>query len=142
MGESSMSIALRYASHFSSPNITFIIIINAHVVFYSGLTHAALVGLRKQSVVDAEKLLSFAMKDFMAIRNYATEAEYIHAVASWHEASDGRGLSQLQRCRSNYEMLNYLLDELMPWHKESYNFSLLDINRYVISPRPLASVRS
>ena len=25
-----------------------------------------------------------------------------------------------------------ILDELMPWHRESYNFSLLEVNRYIV----------
>ena len=30
----------------------------------------------------------------------------------------------------NYDLLNYLLDDLMAWHKECYDFSLLEVNRY------------
>jgi hypothetical protein len=97
-----------------------------------GLTHSALVGLQKQSVLDAERLLSHRMASFMERHDYQDEAEFLRAVAAWHEASDGRGLSQLQRCKANYVMLNYLLDEWMPWHQVSYDFSLIDINRYVI----------
>ena len=51
-------------------------------------------------------------------------------MANWHEASDGRGLSQLKRAQYNYEMLNYVLDDWMPWHRENYDFSTIDINRY------------
>ena len=59
------------------------------------------------------------------------EAEYVFTVAQWHEASDGRGLSQLQRCQYNYKMLNFILDEWMPWHTENYDFSTIDVNRFV-----------
>jgi hypothetical protein len=48
----------------------------------------------------------------MQKNGFDQEAEYILTFASWHEASDGRGLSQLDRCKSNHQMLNYLLDEL------------------------------
>ena len=44
-------------------------------------------------------------------------------------ASDGRGVSQLDRCKYNYQMLNYILDELMPWHRRSYDFSRLEVNQ-------------
>ena len=44
---------------------------------------------------------------------------------------DGRGLSELERCRKNYEMLNMILDEWMPWHKTAPNFSTIDISRYL-----------
>lgn len=95
----------------------------------TGLTHVALVGTRKQSVPDAEKLLSFHVAKFFQENHYHAEAEYVETVALWHEASDGRGLSQLQRCRQNYHMLNYILDEWIPWHRENYDLSSLDINK-------------
>lgn len=95
----------------------------------SGLTHAALVGLRKQSVGDAERLLSFHVAEFLWKNGHTREAEYVQVIADWHASSDGRGLSQLTRCRNNYKMLQYLLDELMPWHKTVYDFSFMDINR-------------
>ena len=95
----------------------------------TGLTHTAHVGKRKQSVIDAEKLLSFHVAIFLDKSGHEKEAEYVKIIASWHEASDGRGVSQLNRCRANYTMLNYLLDELLPWHKACYDFSSIDINR-------------
>ena len=98
----------------------------------TGLTNAALNGSRKESVPDAEKLLSFYVAKFLRAKNYDAEAEYVETVAKWHEASDGRGLSQLQRCRRNYGMLNYILDEWIPWHRDVYDLSLLDINKYVL----------
>ena len=95
----------------------------------TGLTHTALVGKRKQSVVDAEKLLSFHVATFLETNGHKKEAEYVKIVASWHEAADGRGISQLRRCRANYAMLNYILDELVPWHSKNYDLSSIDINR-------------
>jgi len=59
----------------------------------TGLTHAALVGSRKQSVPDAEKLLSFHVAKFFKDNHYLAEAEYVETVALWHESSDGCGLS-------------------------------------------------
>lgn len=97
----------------------------------TGLSHAALTGQRPQSVEDAERLLSYHVASSMQKNGFDQEAEYILTVASWHEASDGRGLSQLDRCKSNHQMLNYLLDEFLPWHRENYDFTTLDINRFV-----------
>ncbi len=58
----------------------------------SGLTHAALIGLRKQSLVDAEKLASkFVARSFKA-KTYEKEATHIQLLVNWHEATDGRGL--------------------------------------------------
>ena len=34
------------------------------------------------------------------------------------------------RCKFNYKFLNIVLEELMPWYKETYDFSLLEVNRY------------
>lgn len=98
----------------------------------SGLTHAALVGKRKQSVKDAERLFSYHVCDSLRRHGYHTEADYVRIVAQWHEASDGRGLSQLQRCKYNYEMLNFILDEWMRWYTDKYDFTTIDINRFVV----------
>lgn len=95
----------------------------------TGLTHDALVGLRKQSVPDADKLLSFHVAKFFKDNNYQAEADYVDTIALWHEASDGRGLHQLQRCKQNCRMLNYSLEEWVPWHRDNYDLSTLDINR-------------
>lgn len=99
----------------------------------TGLTYTALTGKRKQSVVDAERLLSYHVADFFREKGYEREYEYTKIIAQWHEASDGRGISQLQRCRYNYAMLNYILDVWMPWHGENYDFSTIDINRCLYS---------
>lgn len=96
----------------------------------TGLTLAALRGERKQSVQDAERMLSFLVAKFLQEHGYVAESNYIEIVAGWHEAADGRGISQLQHCKKNYMMLNMILDEWMPWHKELYDFSTIGINRY------------
>lgn len=61
--------------------------------------------------------------------NHPVEGEYVRRVAEWHEASDGRGLSELQRCRQNYRMLSYLVMEWIPWFQDMPDYSTLDINR-------------
>ena len=71
------------------------------------------------------------MVNFMRKKEYNFEADFIEVILNWRRASDERGLSQLARCRFNHQMLNYLLDDLMPWHKEIYDFSTLEVNRYV-----------
>ena len=96
----------------------------------SGLTYAALTGQRKQSVSDVERLFGSDLLAFMKKKEYVAETEYIQAILGWRKACDERGLSELERCRYNYKFLNYLLDELMPWHRTSYDFSLLEVNRY------------
>ncbi len=98
----------------------------------SGLTHAALTGQRKQSLLDAERLLSYHVVESLKRQGYVFEAEYVKIAVDWHNATDGRGLSQLQRSRYNYQMLNYIVEKWMPWwYKETYDFSTIDINRFV-----------
>ena len=95
----------------------------------TGLTQNALQGREIQSVPDAELLLSHRVAAFMQRRGYAAEAEYVSIIAGWHEGWDGRGLGQLDRCRANYHMFNYILDEWIPWHRVNYDFRLIDVNR-------------
>ncbi len=97
------------------------------------LTYPALTGQHKQSVRDAERLLSKEMVEFMKRKGYSFEAKYIETILNWRRYSDERGLTQLLCCRYNYDMLNYLLYELMPWYKENYDFSTLEVNGYVIT---------
>ena len=65
------------------------------------------------------------MTEFMEKKGYTFEAKYSRVVHNWRRACDERGLSELQRCYYNYQMLNYILDELMPWH-EQYDYSYLE----------------
>ena len=67
----------------------------------------------------------------MEKKNYIYEARYIHAILGWRQACDQRGLSELERCRCNYCLLNFILEELMPWYHETCDFSLLEVNRFV-----------
>ena len=95
----------------------------------SGLTHAALVGMRHQSVKDAERLLSYNVVRSLERHGKHEEAAFIWITAQWHEASNGRGLSQLERYRYNYHMFNFILEDWMPWYRDCYDFSTIDINR-------------
>ncbi|XP_078605180.1 uncharacterized protein LOC144878460 [Branchiostoma floridae x Branchiostoma japonicum] len=96
----------------------------------TGLTEAALFGLRKQNVKDAETLLSYHVAAFLRHRGYTREANYIETVAGWHESADGRGLTEQQRKDKNKQMMETILDELMPWHRLSPDLSKMDINRF------------
>ena len=69
------------------------------------------------------------MVRFMEKHGYDFEAKYIRIVLNWRRASDERGLTELQRSKFNYQMLNYLLDDLMPWHSSNYDFSTIEVNR-------------
>ena len=72
-------------------------------------------------MVDAERLFSPKLAAFMQQKGYHFEASYITTVWNWRRASDERGLSRLQM----------ILTELMPWYRGLYDFSLLEVNRYI-----------
>ena len=97
----------------------------------TGLTYAALSGSRKQSVNDAEKMFSPEITQFMARKGYSYEAKYTRTIWNWRRSCDERGLSELQRCKFNYDFLNMILDEMMPWHKDCFDLSTLEVNRLV-----------
>ena len=99
----------------------------------SGLTYTALSGVCKQSVEDVERLFGDSLIKCME-KSYTVEAEYIHVVCNWRRACDERGLSSAQRSQFNSKFLNYVLDEMMPWHMEDgvKDFSLLEVNRYIL----------
>ena len=96
------------------------------------LTYPAITGQRKQSIRDVEILFSEDVERFMANKEYTFEAKYIRAIRHWRLSCDQRGLSQLERCRYNYELLNLILSELMPWYRSHYDFSTLEVTRYVL----------
>ena len=88
---------------------------------------AALTGQNKQSVRDAERLFGKRV-EFMNKKNYEFEENFVRVVLNWRRASDERGFSELQRSHHNYDMLNFLLDELVPWHQDNYDLSTLEVH--------------
>lgn len=95
------------------------------------LSYHALVGTRKQSVSDVEQIFSKDVLNFFKSNNYAFEAKYVEPIYNWRRACDERGLSDAQRSCYNQDLLNYILDELMPWHSQVQlrDFSLLEVNQ-------------
>jgi len=74
-------------------------------------------------------LFSSDLAEFMSSKGYHFEVKYI---LNWRRASDERGLSERERSKLNYGLLNMILDDLMPWHSQKYDFSLLEVNRYMV----------
>ncbi len=68
----------------------------------SGLTYPAPTAARKQSVVDAERLFSPNLAEFMKKKGYDYEARYFTTIWNWRRACDERGLRELERCKFNY----------------------------------------
>jgi len=100
----------------------------------SGLAYTAVSGIRKQYVEDVERLFGDSLITWMDGKGYSYEAEFLHVIRDWRRACDERGLSQKERSHFNIEFLNYILDDLMPWHKDEglRDFSLLEVNWYDI----------
>lgn len=94
----------------------------------AGLSYHALIGSRKQSVSDVEQIFSSRVLKFMEDNGYTAEATYVRVVRNWRRATDERGLSDDERSKYNNEFLTYILDELMPWHVNAKDFSLLEVN--------------
>ena len=70
------------------------------------------------------------MVSFMEKKGYTYEEKFITVICNWHRAHDERGLTELQRCRYNYGFLiNFILEEFMPWYSSHPDFSLLEVNR-------------
>lgn len=68
----------------------------------------------------------------MEDKRYNVKAAYLRAVHGWRRACDERGLSDAQRGQFNTKFLDYILDDFMPWHKDTgmRDFSHQEVNRY------------
>ena len=67
----------------------------------------------------------------MKKKEYHNEAEYLQYIRNWRRACDERGLADNERSRFNKELLDYILDDLMPWRSDGLrDLSLLEVNRY------------
>ena len=99
----------------------------------TGLTYTALSGVRSQSVEDAERLFGEGVIIFLRSKGYSYESRYISTVHNWRRACDERGLSDEERRLYNSEFMDFILDELMPWHRSPgmRDFSLLEVTRYI-----------
>ena len=71
------------------PDLNFEAFVEAMRSPNTGLTYTALAGKRKQSVVDAERLLSYHVANFFREKGYENEYQYVKVIAQWHESSDG-----------------------------------------------------
>ncbi|CAH1240834.1 KLF18 [Branchiostoma lanceolatum] len=74
-----------------------------------------------------------AVTHVLTTQGYGAEADSVKTVADWHEASDGRGLSQAQCRAANLQMRNIILilDRWMPWHRQDGDLSKIDMNRRI-----------
>lgn len=96
----------------------------------TGLTHPALSGVRKQSVEDVERLFGDGVIKFMEEHDYKSEAKYLRTVRNWRRAVDERGLPNALRTRYYKEFLDFIIEDLIPWHSSgNTDFRSLEVNR-------------
>lgn len=95
----------------------------------SGLTYTALTGQHKQSVPDCEKMFSRGVVEFFEENNFPEEARFVSLVRNWHKANDGRGLTEETRRLYNLAMLDFILEDWMPWYWFNRDYSVMDVNR-------------
>ena len=81
----------------------------------SKLTCTALSSARKQSVEDVERLFGASVLQWMKSKVCTSEAQYLSVVQNWRCSCDESGLTEEERRK---EFLAYILDDLMPWHKQ------------------------
>ena len=95
----------------------------------SGLTKTALTGVNEQSVPDCERIFSLGVIRFMKENGHEKEYEFLKLVHEWHKASDGRGMTEEYRRQANLNMLHWIPDDWIPWHRDINDYSTIDINR-------------
>ena len=95
------------------------------------LSYHALIGTCKQSVSDVEQIFSSRVLDFLERNGHTIEAEYVKMIRDWRRACNERGLIIAQQTQYSHNLLNYILDELMPWHGKPglRDFGLLEVNQ-------------
>ena len=73
----------------------------------------------------------------MEEKQYNSEAKYLKVNRNWRRAVDERRLPDATRQIFNKELLDFILDDLMPWHRTAgmRNFSLMEVNRYRVQYR-------
>lgn len=95
----------------------------------TGLTYTALTGQRKQSVPDCERMFSGGVLEFMERNDRTSTGCFVLLAHNWHKASDGCGLSEEMCHLYNMEMLDFLLEDWMPWYNYNRDYSTMDVNR-------------
>ena len=78
------------------------------------LSYHVLIGTCKQSVSDVEQIFSSRVLEFFERKGYTLEGEHVKMIRDWRRVCDERGLMNAQRTDYNHNLLNYILDELMP----------------------------
>ena len=95
----------------------------------TGLTYEALTGNNKQSVPDCERLINPGVIAFFEKKGHTANAHIVKRLHNWHKAVDGRGLSESERSAHCLAMIEWLLDDWMPWFCDQPDYKTIDVNR-------------
>ena len=68
------------------------------------LSYHALIGTRKQSISDVEKMFSESVLKFLEQKGCDKETTYVHVIINWRKASDMRGLTDEQQEKYNKDL--------------------------------------
>ncbi|XP_077987455.1 uncharacterized protein LOC144442058 [Glandiceps talaboti] len=90
---------------------------------------SALTGKRNLTVGDCEIMFSIGLIDYFEEEGYTNEKRFAEIVLNWHKASVVHGISDQTRKDYNKGILNYILEDWMPYQNEVPGFSYLDVNR-------------
>lgn len=100
-------------------------------VFYIGLIYIVLIGKRKQSVLDVEKLFLIVVVNWCIENGFFEEGRVVEIIVNWYKVSDGRGFDEEIRRKYNFVMLEFFLEDWMSWYQEIKDYFILDLNRFV-----------
>ncbi len=59
------------------------------------------------------------------------------------DKGEAKYIKAVRRCRYNYELLNLILSDLMPWYETNYDFSTFQVCllcRVNSDPRPISGI--
>lgn len=77
------------------------------------------------------------MLNFLRQHGHDKEARHVQIVLNWHKASDGRGMDEPTRSMYNKAMLDWLLEDWMPWFHYDRDYRSMDVDRPIKGIRGL-----
>ena len=118
------------ALHDPTARLTYSALSGVYILLEVYFVTGRFAGVRKQSVEDVERLFNQSLVAWMDKKGYDFEARHLSVICNWRSACDERGLPSVLRSQFNDNFIEYILDELMPWHAdEGLDFSLLEVNQ-------------
>ena len=73
-------------------------------------------------------MISPGVISFMERNGYHEDAKVIRLLHNWHKAVDGRGLTEEERSQHCKHLLEWIIEDWIPWTGDNPDYSLLDVN--------------